>query len=324
MHSHSIDGWTHEHVFLGDRHQANERRTWAVVALTAAMMVVEICGGTVFGSMALVADGWHMSTHVLALGIAALAYRFARQHAHDRRFAFGTGKLGELAAFASAIILAMIALYIGAESLSRLVHPVGIAFAQAIPIAIVGLFVNLASVWLLHDSGHHHGHEHHDHDHHDTHHHDDHAHHAHDTNFRAAYVHVMADALTSVLAISALLGGRFLGLTWLDPVMGLAGTVVIAGWSYSLVKTAGATLLDLAPDDGTERTIRARLETNGDRVTDLHVWRVGPGHRSAIIALVSDRPQSPAAYKRRLAEVPQLSHVTVEVHACPDAAKVAA
>ena len=324
MHSHSIDGWTHEHVFLGDRHQANERRTWAVVALTAAMMVVEICGGTIFGSMALVADGWHMSTHVLALGIAALAYRFARRHAHDRRFAFGTGKLGELAAFASAIILAMIALYIGAESLSRLVHPVGIAFAQAIPIAIVGLFVNLASVWLLHDSGHHHGHEHHDHDHHDTHHHDDDAHHAHDTNFRAAYVHVMADALTSVLAISALLGGRFLGLTWLDPVMGLAGTVVIAGWSYSLVKTAGATLLDLAPDDSTERTIRARLETNGDRVTDLHVWRVGPGHRSAIIALVSDRPQSPAAYKRRLAEVPQLSHVTVEVHACPDAAKVAA
>lgn len=313
MHSHSIAPWTHEHVFLGNRHERNERRTWAVVALTAVMMVLEIGGGTVLGSMALAADGWHMSTHAAALGIAALAYRFARRHAHDKRFTFGTGKLGELAAFASAIILAMIALYIGFESAARLFHPVTIGFSQALPIAGVGLLVNLASVWLLHND-HDHDHERgHDHGH--SHHHD-HGHHAKDTNFRAAYVHVLADALTSVLANIALLGGRFYGLTWLDPAMGLVGTAVIAAWSFGLVKSAGAVLLDTIPAQEIEQEVREALEINGDRISDLHLWQVGPGHCAAVVSVVTDHPQSPSAYKARLADVHELSHITVEVESC--------
>jgi cation diffusion facilitator family transporter len=265
MHSHSIETWTHDHVFLGQAHDRNERRTWLVVILTAAMMVAEIVGGTLFGSMALMADGWHMSTHAAALTIAALAYRFARAHAHDPRFSFGTGKLGELAGFASALILAMIALLIGYESVTRLFTPVTIAFTEALPIAVLGLVVNIASAALLHDGGHHHpghhghAHDHHEHDHahdhhhHDAHdhddhqaHHDHHAHHGHhhDSNMRAAYVHVLADALTSVLAIVALLAGKYYGLTWMDPAMGLVGAAVIIAWAVSLIRSSGAVLLD--------------------------------------------------------------------------------
>ena len=315
MHSHSIDKWTHEHVFLGENHHRYERRTWVVVALTAAMMVVEIVGGALFGSMALVADGWHMSTHVAALAIAALAYRFARTHAHDPRFSFGTGKLGELAAFASAIILALIAVLIGYESATRLIVPVSIDFSEAIPVAVLGLAVNLASAWLLHDSGHHDADEHdrhHPHAHGGAHHHGR----GQDTNQRAAYVHVLADALTSVLAIVALLAGRYVGLTWLDPAMGLVGAAVIAVWSWSLIRSAGSVLLDAAPDERVARDIRARLEISGDRVTDLHLWQVGPGHRAAVISIVTDRPQPPSAYKSRLAGLHDLSHVTVEVEPC--------
>ena len=334
MHSESLASWTHEHVFLGAAHDRNARRTYAVVILTAVMMVAEIGGGTLFGSMALVADGWHMSTHVAALGIAALAYRFARSHAHDPRFSFGTGKLGELAAFSSAIILAMIELLIGYESVTRLFQPVTIHFAEALPIAGLGLLVNLASAALLHDGDHDHGHGHghhhaHAHDHvhddddddHDHHHHDHdhhgHAHAHHDSNLRAAYLHVVADALTSVLAIVALLAGRFYGLTWMDPAMGLVGAVVIISWSISLVRTAGAVLLDLVPSQHLAATIRARLEDSGDRVADLHLWRLGPGHTGVIAAIVSDDPQPPEAYKRRLAAIRGLSHVTVEVQRCP-------
>ena len=318
MHTHSVESWTHEHVFLGERHDRNERRTWAVVSLTAFMMVIEIGGGTLFGSMALVADGWHMSTHVAALGIAALAYRYARQHAHDRRFSFGTGKLGELAAFASAIILAMIAVYIAIESATRLVHPVTIRFSQALPIAALGFAVNVASAWLLrdhhgHGSDHEHGHGHGSHTH-------DHRHH-HDTNFRAAYVHVLADALTSVLAIVALLGGRLYGLTWLDPAMGLIGTTIIAAWALGLIRSAGSVLLDLVPVEHGEQAVRQRLETNGDRVADLHLWQVGPGHQAAIVCLVTDHPRPPSAYKAKLADLHTLSHITVEVEPCPQHAK---
>ncbi|MEE7446442.1 cation transporter [Methylobacterium radiotolerans] len=311
MHTHSLEPWAHSHVFLGDRHDRHARRTWAVVALTAVTMVAEIVGGTWLGSMALVADGWHMSTHAAALGIAALAYYFARRHAADPRFSFGTGKFGDLAAFASALLLGLIALLIGAESLDRLLHPVAIGFGQAIPIAVLGLAVNLASVWLLHDD---HGHAAH------GHHHGGHAHGGHgghDTNFRAAYVHVLADTLTSVLAIVALLSGRYLGLAWLDPAMGLVGTVVILAWSWSLLRTSGLVLLDARPSPAATREIRERLEIGGDRVSDLHLWQVGPGHRAAVIALVSDDPQQPAHYKARLAGVRGLSHVTVEVQACP-------
>lgn len=317
MHSHSVDPWTHEHVFLGEKHDRHERRTWFVVALTAAMMVAEIVGGTLLGSMALVADGWHMSTHAAALGIAALAYRLARIHAHDPRFSFGTGKLGELAAFASALILGMIALFIGYESVSRLLSPVAIGFSQAIPIAVVGLLVNLASLRLLHDGDEHHG-PGHSHDHAQRRGHDHgHGHPEHqDTNFRAAYVHVLADSLTSVLAIVALLGGQFYGLAWLDPVMGIVGAAVIAVWSISLVRSAGAVLLDLAPTGEVSSDIRQRLESDGDRVTDLHLWQVGPGHRAAVVSIVSDNPQPPSTYKRRLAGLHDLSHITVEVEAC--------
>lgn len=325
MHSESIASFTHDHHFLGAAHQRNERRTLFVVALTAAMMVAEIAGGAMFGSMALVADGWHMSTHAAALGIAALAYRFARTHVRDPRFSFGTGKLGELAAFASAIILAMIALLIGYESACRLLAPVTIRFAEATPIAFAGLCVNLASAWLLHGGEdhdhHHHHHGHHGHGHRAGHDHEDghdHGHHGHaDTNFRAAYVHVLADALTSVLAIVALLAGRFLGWTWLDPLMGLVGTVVIAAWSVSLIRSAGAVLLDIVPSQALAAKIRATLETDGDRVADLHLWRLGPGHAGVIVSIISDRPKAPEAYKHLLASVGGLSHVTVEVQPCP-------
>jgi cation diffusion facilitator family transporter len=307
MHAHSLDRFTHEHVFLGARHEHNERRVWLVVGLTFAMMVAEITGGTMFGSLALVADGWHMSTHAAALSISALAYLYARRHARDPRFAFGTGKLGDLAGFASAIVLAMIALLIGYESVTRLVHPVPIAYREAVAIAAVGLLVNLASAWLLGDEhDHHHGHDHaHAH------------HHAHDHNLRSAYVHVLADAATSVLAILGLTAAGLLGWTFMDPVVGLVGTAVILAWAWGLVRDAGAVLLDTVPDPDLAGAIRERLETGGDRVSDLHLWRVGPGHNAAVVTLVSDHPEPAGAYKARLAALPALSHVTVEVEHCP-------
>ncbi|MDX3907323.1 MAG: CDF family Co(II)/Ni(II) efflux transporter DmeF [Pigmentiphaga sp.] len=301
----------HGHVFLGSRHDMHERRTWQVVALTAAMMVAEIVGGTLFGSMALVADGWHMSAHAAALALAAVAYRVARKHQHNAYFTFGTGKFGELAAFGNALLLLVIALLIGYESLERLFMPVPIRFAEALPIAVLGLVVNLASAWLLHDH-HHHDHDH-DHDHHDHghgHHHD----HAHDTNLRAAYVHVLADALTSVLAIAALLAGYFGGIGWVDPIMGLVGTVVIGIWSWNLLKAASRTLLDRIPDPALAARIRDRLEQDGDRVIDFHLWRLGPEHLGLIASIVSPRPQTPDHYKRQLADVTRLAHITIEVH----------
>ena len=338
MHTHSVEAWQHPHVFLGDRHDRHEKRTWLVVGLTAVMMVAEIVGGTLFGSMAVVADGWHMSTHAAALAIAALAYRFARRHAHDPRYCFGTGKMGELAAFSSALLLALVAVLIGYEAIRRLFEPVAIDFTEATALAAVGLAVNLASAWLLFDSDHHHhGHDHghdrahehaHDHEdrdhHHPDHHHHHHHHHAHDTNLRAAYVHVLADALTSVLAIVALLSARYFGLLWMDPAMALIGVAVILSWSFGLVRSAGAVLLDMVPDRHLAGTIRKRLEVGDDRVCDLHLWRLGPGHVGVIAAVVSDHPQPPAAYKERLAGIAGLSHVTVEVHRCPDHGRAAA
>ena len=317
MHAESLDSWRHEHVFLGEHHARNERRSWAVVALCAAMMAAEIVGGLLWGSMALIADGLHMSTHAGALVIAAFAYAYARRHARDERFTFGTGKLGDLAAFASALVLAMIALLIGYESVERLVHPVPIAFDQAIPLAALGLGVNLLSAWLLHDGHDHAGeaaHEHAhdgDHGHHHPHHHADH-------NLRAAYVHVVADAAVSILALIGLSAGRLLGWVWMDPAMGIVGMLVIANWSWNLVRASGAVLLDMRPRDGLAAEIARRLETGPhDRVSDLHLWRVGPGHNAAIVSLVSDHPEPPLAYKARLAGIDGLSHVTVEVHACP-------
>ena len=307
MHSRSLDPWAHEHVFLGAGHARNERRTWLVVGLTATMMVAEIVGGIVFGSMALLADGWHMSTHAAALTIAALAYQYARHHKHDARFAFGTGKLGDLAAFASAIALGMIALLIAYESLMRLAQPVPIAYAQAISIAVVGLAVNLICAWLLREKHAHHHDEGEDHA--QGHHHRDH-------NLRAAYLHVLADALTSVMAIGGLIVALWFGWPWIDAVVGLVGACVIASWSYGLIRDAGKVLLDVVPDGRTQGFIRERLEVDGDRVSDLHLWQIGPGHRAAIVTIVSDRPRPPAAYKERLRGIAGLSHVTVEVEPC--------
>ena len=316
MHSHSLENWTHDHVFLGAAHARNERRTWLVVGLTVAMMVAEIIGGTIFGSMALLADGWHMSTHAAAIGIAALAYRYARQHAHDPRFAFGTGKLGELAAFTSAVVLAMIALLIAYESVVRVANPVRIAYGEAIAIAAVGLAVNLVSAWLLReDHGHRdhgHAHDHHDNDHHG---HEHHGHHR-DNNLRAAYMHVLADAATSVLAIGGLFAARAFNWVWIDPVVGFVGACVIASWAYSLIRDAGAVLIDIVPDDGTERKIRQLMEIDGDRISDLHLWQIGPGHRAVIVSIVTDRPQAVTVYRERLAALRNLSHVTIEVTAC--------
>jgi cation diffusion facilitator family transporter len=306
MHNRSLASWQHDHVFLGAAHERHERRTWLVVALTAVTMVAEIVAGMLFGSMALTADGWHMSTHAAALAIAALAYRFARTHAQDPRFSFGTGKLGELAAFASAVILGLIALLIAYESVIRLFAPVAIRFDEAMLVAAIGLAVNLASAWLLRPA---HDHEH-AHDHHG------HSHAAHDSNVRAAFAHVLADALTSVLAIVALLGGRLFGWVWLDAAIGIVGAAVIARWSYGLIRSSGAVLLDTVPDPALAAAIRSRLEVGDDQLGDLHLWRLGPGHAGVIASIVSDRPQEPDAYKRRLAGIAGLSHVTIEVHRC--------
>jgi cation diffusion facilitator family transporter len=318
MHIHSIEPWQHTHVFLGEKHEHHERRTWLVVALTAATMVIEVVGGTIFGSMAVVADGVHMSTHVAALSIAAFAYWVARRHAGNARFAFGTGKVGDLAGFSSAIILALIGLMILAESALRFVHPVPIQFGEAAAIATVGLAVNLASAWLLFDEGHHHHHGHADHD--EAHHANHHGHghgHAHDHNLRAAYFHVLADAMTSLLAIFGLLSGYFFGWIWMDPLVGIVGAFVILSWTVTLIRASGAVLLDRVPNASLEQAIRRRLEVAGDRVTDLHLWQLGPGHSALIAAVVSDHPQSPDAYKTRLTGIAGLSHVTVEVHPCP-------
>ena len=411
-------GAGHDHIFLGAGHEKNERKTWAVIALCSAMMLVEIVGGSMFGSLALVADGLHMSTHAGAMLIAALAYTYARKHATDSRFVFGTGKLGDLAGFTSAIVLAMIAVLIGYEAVSRFLSPVPIHFSEAIPIAVVGLLVNLASVWLLSggDHGHSHGHSHgHGHGHsHDDHAHEEdvqkifapsgvfavsifedgvppvfrivpategsqldastvsvttmrpdgtqqvfafadrggyleskdyvsephafkavvrmpdgehevefeeHAHHddAHDAanrdhNIRSAYIHVMADAAVSVLAIIGLVLARAFGWLWMDPLAGVIGALVIANWSYGLMRDTGAILLDMNPDRRMAENVRHAIEDRGDKVVDLHVWRVGPGHMSAVVSVATSESQRDSRFYHAVLErFKGLSHVTVEV-----------
>lgn len=406
------DAHGHSHVFLGEGHDRNERRTWAVIALCGVMMAAEIVGGLLFGSIALVADGLHMSTHAGALLLAALAYRYARRHADDDRFTFGTGKLGDLAGFASAIVLAMIALLIAYEAVLRLIEPVAIDYNETIAIAVLGLGVNLASVWLLgsdhdHGHGHHpgHGHGHHDHgdavqtivtpagtfgleihedgvpprfrltakgtdsfaaagaitietlrpdgsrhtfamvrrgdvvDSVDTipephafeatllhagsvrigsvtfeeHAHGEHGAMHRDNNMRAAVVHVVADAAVSVLVIGGLLLARFLGWTWMDPLAAIVGSAVIASWAYTLVRDTGGVLLDMQPDPVLTGRVRSLIEGQGDRVADLHVWRLGPGHLGAIVSVLTDRGRGPDFYRDLLAPLCNLSHVTVEI-----------
>jgi cation diffusion facilitator family transporter len=329
----------HPHIFLGSAHSRDERKAWAVIALCSVMMVLEISGGIAFGSLALVADGLHMSTHVTALLIAALAYTFARRHVTDPRFTFGTGKLGDLAGFSSALVLAMIALLIGYEAIRRFMAPVPISFREAIPIAVLGLLVNIVSAWLLRDDRSH-GHTHADHDHQhsnaerdaDTlsfvpapegnqsrvglsvpsHTHSARAAHA-DHNLRSAFTHVAADAAVSVLAIIGLLSARYFGWVWMDPAMGIIGSLVIAWWAYTLLRASGAVLLDMTPDPELAAQIRRRVEADGDRLTDLHLWRLGPGHLGAIVSIVTTRARDVAFYRAALRPFPDLSHLTIEV-----------
>ena len=313
MNQQAVSTLEHEHVFLGANQERNERKVWLVIALTATMMVVEIAAGHWFGSMALIADGWHMSTHAGAMLIAVVAYRYARRNANNRQFSFGTGKVGDLAGFASAVTLVLIALLIGWESLLRLVEPVPISFNQAIMVAIVGLVVNLVSAWLLRDDHHHHGHSH------GHHHHgpdEDHQHsHGQDNNLRAAYLHVLADALTSVLAIVALLLGRAYGWFWADPLMGIVGAIVITRWSWGLIRDTGGVLLDRVPQGGQiESKVRNAIETASDKITDLHIWQIGPGHYAVIASIVSETPKTVSEYKTRLQQIDHVSHTTVEVH----------
>jgi cation diffusion facilitator family transporter len=296
--------FAHDHMFLGASHDENARRTWWVVALTFVMMIGEIAAGYLTGSMALLADGFHMATHVVALGIAAAAYGFARRHASNARYSFGTGKVGDLAGFASAMVLGLVALGIAVESVLRLFEPTTVAFTEATVIAVVGLAVNIASAFLLMG---HHGHHGHDHDHGHSH---DHGHH-HDNNLRSAYVHVLADALTSVLAIAALLAGRYLGWVWLDPAMGIVGAIVIAKWAYGLMRDSAAVLLDTT-DEPVAAEIRELLATDDVRISDLHVWQVGPDARAAIVSVVANAPVSADTIRERLAPVHELSHLTVE------------
>ena len=311
------DADPHNHVFLGEAHEQNERRTWMVIALCTAMMVAEIVGGLLFGSIALVADGLHMSTHASALLLAALAYSYARRHAGDSRFCFGTGKLGDLAGFTSAVILALISLLIGYEAVTRLIWPVPIHFGEAIPIAVLGLVVNVASVLLLSGGGHDHDHGHgagHAHDGHDHHEHE----HAHasahrDNNMRAAVVHVLADAAVSLMVIGGLVLGWLLGWAWMDPVVGLVGAVVIAAWAYTLIRDTGAILLDMTPDRVMAERMRAVIEADGDRLTDFHLWRLGPGHLGAILSVATPHPRGCDYYQSLLRRFRSLSHVTVQI-----------
>jgi len=311
QHEHGI--WTHDHVFLGAGHARAERRARLATLITAAFMVVEIVCGLLFGSMALLADGFHMATHVGALGLAAGAYWLARRHAKDTRFTFGSGKFGDLAAFASAIVLGLIALGVAFESVERLAAPVPVNYGNALAIAALGLLVNLVSAFILkgdeHAHEHGHAHHHHDHDH-------DHA----DHNMRAAYVHVLADAATSVLAIVALAAGLFFGISFLDPLVGVIGAFVIASWAYGLIRDSALVLLDAEDSPHLAAKIRGHLEQReGTRVCDLHLWRLGPGHRGLIVSLISPAQTDAEALKAGLRQhFPDLSHVTVEVAVCAD------
>jgi len=310
--------WQHDHSFGQEKKRPGEVRTIIVIVVTAIMMVVEIATGLMFGSMALLADGLHMAAHAAALTVTASAYIYARRHAHDQRFSFGTGKVNSLGGFAGAILLAVFSLMMAFESVVRLLDPVEIAFNQAILVAILGLLVNGASAFIL---GHEHEHgeadslKNHDHESDSHHEHHGHDHHHHDHNLRGAYLHVLADALTSLLAIFALLAGKYYALNWMDPLMGIVGAILVAQWSVGLLRTSGAVLLDRQGPQELQHAIREGIETDSDdRVVDLHLWSIGPNIFAVELAIVSDAPQSPDHYKHRLPKNMGLAHVNVEVH----------
>lgn len=306
MHTETLERWTHDHSFGQDAERPGEGRTRVVIAITAVMMVIEISAGLVFGSMALLADGLHMASHASALTISALAYYYTRKHARDERFNFGTGKINSLAGFASAVLLVSFAAVMAWESVGRMLKPVNIGYRQAILVAIVGLLVNLACLMILggkeHDpDGHDHAHKHEDH------------------NLWSAYLHVMADAVTSVLAIAALLAGRYYGLAWMDPLMGILGAVLVARWSSGLLRSTAHVLLDMKAPSEELREIRSAIEAGSDdKVSDLHVWSVGPGIYSAEIGIVGASPREPSVYRALLPSRLHLAHVTIEVQRCSD------
>ncbi|HYN76852.1 MAG TPA: CDF family Co(II)/Ni(II) efflux transporter DmeF [Lamprocystis sp. (in: g-proteobacteria)] len=321
MHSHDLRRWGHSHDFsTAGQHQAERRTRW-VVGLTLATMAVELLAGWLTGSMALLADGWHMGGHAAALGIAAYAYAFARHHGADPRFSFGTGKVSSLAGYTSALLLAAGAVWMLVISLGRLVNPVAIQYGDALLIAVLGLAVNLLSAWLLgHGGHHHHSHDHEDQD--QDHHHDDHAHPAshqaeQDYNLRAAYLHVVADALTSALAIAALALGMTFGWVVLDPLMGIVGAALISRWAWGLARDSAQVLLDAGDHDTMADQVRTAIESDADnQVADLHLWRVGPAGRACIVSLVTHAPRPVEHYRALLERVPGLLHVTVEVNHC--------
>ncbi len=306
MHTHQMEGWTHDHVFGQDQKREGEKRTLLIVLLTAAMMAVEITFGLISGSMALLADGLHMASHTVALSISVFAYVISRRLASDRRFAFGVGKINSLAGFASAILLLGFALTMVVESTARLIDPVAIVFDQAIIVAAIGLVVNGLSAWVLMSTPHDHGHSH------------DHYHqNEHDHNLRGAYLHVLADALTSILAIVALLAGKYMGAAWLDPLMGIVGAALVTRWSFGLIREAIKVLLDNQADQHQLDELRVAIERGtSDRVSDLHLWSIGHGIFAAEIAVVSDDPQSPEHYKSLIPCHQNIVHANVEVHRC--------
>ncbi|MDE0239773.1 MAG: CDF family Co(II)/Ni(II) efflux transporter DmeF [bacterium] len=325
MHETRLATWEHDHSFGLDRPQPGERRTLIVALLTAVTMVVEVVAGLHFGSMALLADGLHMASHAAALGLAVFAYVYCRRRASDPGFAFGTGKVNSLGGYTSALLLVGFALYMAVESVSRLIAPVPIAFDGAIAVAFVGLIVNGVSVFILrtrqdspthgtpthqdgperHAHGHAHGHHH------------GHGHAHHDHNLRGAYLHVLADALTSLLAIVALISGKYLGAVWMDPLMGIVGACLVSHWAYGLLRDSSRTLLDRQAPGTVRDAVRQSLERIHDtRVVDLHLWSIGPGLLAAEIAVVSHQPREPSVYKDLLSDL-GLAHVTVEVHRCP-------
>jgi cation diffusion facilitator family transporter len=303
-----IEDHKHTHHFQADMDGSAERRTYRVIALTLAMMVVEVVGGYIFGSMALLADGWHMGTHAGALGITAFAYAYARRNASNPAYTFGTGKVGVLGGYTSAVVLGIVALIMIWESFKRLASPVQIHFNEAIVVACIGLVVNLVSAYMLRHT-HHHERGHQKEDHHAAHHQQDH-------NLKAAYFHVIADALTSVLAIIALFTGKALGWVWMDPIMGIVGAVIIGRWAYGLVRESSRILLDGEAHGRMIQSIRNTLESDADnRIADLHLWRVGPHDFAAIVTILTHDPRPPEYYKDLLDGYEELSHVTVEIHA---------
>jgi cation diffusion facilitator family transporter len=302
--------WRHEHSFGQDRRRPGETRTQLVIAITATMMVVEIAAGVMFGSMALLADGLHMASHAVALGINAYAYAYARRHARDESYSFGTGKVNTLGGFTGAVLLAAFALLMVSESVQRLVSPIAIAFDQAIWVAVLGLVVNGVSMLIL---GHRHDHDHDDDDHEHPH---RHAGAGHDHNLVSAYLHVLADALTSLLAIVALLAAKYFGLGWMDPLMGLVGAALVARWSFGLLRTTGAVLLDRSAPEAARAALKEAIErVDGNRVVDLHAWCIGPNLYAAVLTVVTPHPRAPEHYKALVPRSLNIVHATVEVHA---------